>query len=118
MIICQEHESIKIIQEKADVLLKHKNKLEEYRLEISNNSLETGYNIGLCSIEDIIIKIEPKFNNDNDNVKIDILKMLNECLKDSKVYSHLSGCYKIYYNEKPINIENQLCLLMSLTITG
>lgn len=116
MIICQEHESIKIIQEKADVLLKHKNKLEEYRLEISNNSLETGYNIGLCSIEDIIIKIEPKFNNNNDNVKIDILKMLNECLKDSKVYSHLSGCYKIYYNEKPINIENQLCSSLYLFI--
>lgn len=114
MIICQEHESIKIIQEKADVLLKHKNKLEEYRLEISNNSLETGYNIGLCSIEDIIIKIEPKFNNDN--VKIDTLKMLNECLKDSKVYSHLSGCYKIYYNEKPINIENKLCSSLYLFI--
>lgn len=114
MIVCQEHENIKIIQEKADVLLKHKNKLEEYRLEISNNSLETGYNIGVCSIENIIIKIEPKFNNDN--VKIDILKMLNECLKDNEVYSHLSGCYKIYYNEKPINIENQLCSSLYLFI--
>lgn len=114
MIICQEHKSIKIIQEKADVLLKHKKKLEDYRLEISNNSIKTGYNIGVCSIEDIIIKIEPKFNNDN--VKIDILKMLNECLKDSEVYSHLSGCYKIYYNEKPINIDNQLCNILYLFI--
>ena len=107
MIVCQEHERKEILQEKAEILLKHKNKLEDYHLELSNNCLEAGYNIGICSIEDIIIKIEPKFNDDN--VKIDILKMLNECLHDRQVYEHLSECYKIYYNEKPICIENKLC---------
>ncbi len=114
MIVCQEHERKEILQEKAEILLKHKNKLEDYHLELSNNCLEAGYNIGICSIEDIIIKIEPKFNDDN--VKIDILKMLNECLHDRQVYEHLSECYKIYYNEKPICIENKLCSSLYLFI--
>lgn len=114
MIICQEHEKKEILQEKAEILLKNISKLEDYHLELSNNCLYAGYNIGICSIEDIIIKIEPKFNNDN--VKVDILKMLNECLNDRQVYKHLSECYKIYYNEKPICIENKLCNSLYLFI--
>lgn len=114
MIICQEHEKKEILQDKAEILLKNISKLEDYHLELSNNCLYAGYNIGICSIEDIIIKIEPKFNDDN--VKVDILQMLNECLKDSEVYFHLLGCYKIFYNEKPINIENKLCSSLYLFI--
>lgn len=120
----KEHEKIKHLNEYLerndyenkikDILLNHEDKLKEYMLKLINNTFEAGYNIGICSIEDIIIKIEPKFNDDN--VKIDILKMLNECLHDGQVYKYLSECYKIYYNEKPICIENKLCSSLYLFI--
>lgn len=94
------------IDEVKEKIIKNEEKLKNYDIKVNNNSLEIGYYVGLCTIDDIIIKINPKFNNNN--IKINIMKMMQECLNDKIVSLHLSECYKIYYNEPHVKIDNNI----------
>lgn len=98
-------DNVEVIKEK---LINNEEKLKNhYDIIINNNRLEVGYYVGLCVIDDIAIKISPKFNDDN--IKIDIMQMMHECLNHNIVSKHLSECYKIYYNEPPVKIDNNIC---------
>ena len=100
----KKFDNVEVIKEK---LINNEKKLKNYDIIINNNRLEVGYYIGLCVIDDIAIKISPKFNNDN--IKIDIMQMMHECLNHNIVSKHLSECYKIYYHEPPVKIDNNIC---------
>lgn len=98
-------DNVEVIKEK---LINNEEKLKNhYDIIINNNRLEVGYYVGLCVIDDIAIKISPKFNDDN--IKIDIMQMMHECLNHNIVSKHLSECYKIYYHEPPVKIDNNIC---------
>ena len=103
-LIDKKFDNVEVIKEK---LINNEDKLKNYDIIINNNRLEVGYYVGLCVIDDIIIKISPKFNDDN--IKIDIMQMMYECLNHNIVSKHLSECYKIYYNEPPVKICNNIC---------
>ncbi len=108
------NQNINNIEDVIEILINNEDKLKNYDIKINNHRLEIGYYIGLCVIENIAIKINPKFNNDN--IKIDIMKMMHDCLNDNIVSLHLSECYKIYYNESPIEIDNNICSNLYLFI--
>lgn len=98
-------DNVEVIKEK---LINNEEKLKNhYDIIINNNRLEVGYYVGLCVIDDIAIKISPKFNDDN--IKIDIMQMMHECLNHNIVSKHLLECYKIYYHEPPVKIDNNIC---------
>lgn len=100
----KKFDNVEVIREK---LINNEDKLKKYDIIINNNRLEVGYYVGLCVIDDIAIKISPKFNDDN--IKIDIMQMMHECLNHNIVSKHLSECYKIYYHEPPVKIDNNIC---------
>ena len=103
-LIDKKFDNVEVIKEK---LISNEDKLKNYDIKINNNRLEVGYYVGLCVIDDIAIKISPKFNDDN--IKIDIMQMMHECLNHNIVSKHLSECYEICYNEPPVKIYNHIC---------
>lgn len=102
----KEHQEIEYNQEDIVIFNKNKRILDEFGIKV-NDKLKVGYFIGLFLFGNIAIKIHPKFNDDN--IKIDIITMMKECLNHPIVSKYLSGCYKIYYDLPPINTDIDLC---------